>query len=130
MIDMDSVFLIIDGVEIEDLEKDGYRAYEKDLSAFLRMAEGNLVCEEQGSYWCIELNTATLPEGMLAQLDQVLRSSKKHVVAFLPPDGGTEIITSEFFLTSGLAPSLTSWGSEFPEWSNFSLKLEEVNPHD
>lgn len=122
-------FLIIDGVLIPDMESESLRIYRKDLDVYIRMVSGRLVCEKRGYYWVIEADFSDISNDLLKQLDSNLAAKKSHMITFLPSTGETGTITSEFYLTSSPSPALKSWMDELPEWSNFSYRFEEVQPH-
>lgn len=127
---MDKTFLVIDGVWIEDMESNTCKVYEKDMSVYLEMISGRMVSEERGRAWVIELSFSSLNADALASLNAALADRRKHTITFLPPDGGTELRVSEFYLTSRPAPALASWVDDLPEWTDFNFVFEEVKPHD
>lgn len=122
-------FLIINNILIPDMEKDSLIIYESPLDQNLRMISGRMVIEERGSIWVIQANFEDIDTDLLKQLTASLRSNRVHIIAFLPPDGGTELVTSQFVLTEQPNPALRSWQNDFPEWGGMSYTFEEERPH-
>lgn len=128
---MNKNFLIINNVLIPDLLENAISIYKKDLDQYIRMIGGNLVCEEVGYVWMIEVNRGEIDADNLRTLDAALyKNGKELTIAFLPPDGSTNMIVSQFFMTEGPKPSLKSWVNELPEWSGYTMTFEEVDAHD
>ncbi len=123
-------FLSIDGILVPDMEQNNLKIYRKDIDVYVRMISGRLVCEKRGYYWLIEADFSDIATELLNRLDSVLFSKESHMITFLPSTGGTGLITSEFYLTSGPSPSLKRWMDELPEWSGLSYIFEEVRPHE
>ena len=126
----ENLFLSIDGVEIEDLEEDDYKAYEEELGVSDRMISGRRVEELRATVWVVELSYAAIDAGTMARLNQVLKAKRQHELFFLPSTGGTELVTGTFHLTALPQPSLKSWTGDVPQWSGYTLHFEEINGHD
>ena len=50
-----AVFLIIDGIEIDGIEKGDYSAYEQELGVSERMIDGTRVEEIRATIWVVEV---------------------------------------------------------------------------
>lgn len=123
-------FLIIDGIQIEDLLEGDYSAYEQELGRSERMASGRLVEELQGTIWVLQLNIDAIDAVTMASLSTALKSTREHELFFLPSTGGTELKTGYFHLSAPAAPSLRCWRGGLPEWQGYALTFEEINCHD
>ena len=124
------LFLMIDGVQIEDLLEGDYSAYEQELGKTQRMASGRLVEERQGTIWVLQLNIDVLDAETMARLSTALKSTREHEIFFLPSTGGTELATGKFHLAAPATPSLRSWRGGLPEWQGYALTFEEIECHD
>lgn len=129
---MGGVFLIIDGITIEDLGQDDFKVYEKELAYTDRMLSGRLVEELQAKVWCIEVDFGMVSADVLEPLSEKLSdpNQRTHQIFFLPPNGGTDMISSRFHVMKTPTPSLSLWTGDFPIWNSYSLTFEEVNGHD
>lgn len=128
---MDTLFLSIDGVIVEDVEENGYTAYEEELGTFERMISGRMVKEIRSKVWIVEISYEDISTETMLSLQSVLKSRQEHQLTFLPSDGTTELITSLFHLTVLPAPTLRSWlPNTNPSWASFTLHFEEINGHD
>lgn len=123
-------FLVIDNILIPDIEQKNFKVYEKDLDVMIRMINGRLVIEERGSIWVVEATFEDIDPELLKELYAAMKATKIHTIAFLPPNGGTEMTASRFCLTQQPQPALKSWYGELPEWSDMSYVFEEEEPHD
>lgn len=128
---METLFLSIDGVPIEDVEENGYTAYEQELGTFERMISGRMVKEIRSKVWVVEVSYEDISTETMLSLQTAMRLRKEHQLTFLPSDGRTELITSLFHLTVLPSPTLRSWlPNTTPAWSSFTLHFEEINGHD
>ena len=127
---MNKNFLIIDNILVPDMEQGSLKIYRVSLDKTLRMISGRLTMEKRGYYWSIEANFSDIDTQLLEQIDAALLAKDTHTISFLPSDGGAEIMTQEFYLTSSPKPGLKSWMEELPKWSGFSYVFEEVWPHN
>ena len=127
---MDNLFLMIDGIQIEDLIEGDYSAYEQELGKAERMVSGRMVEEMQGTVWVVSLNIDAIDADTLATLSAALKSTRQHELFFLPSTGGTELATGIFRLAAPGAPTLRSWRGGVPEWQGYALTFEEINCHD
>lgn len=131
-----SVFLVIDNVEVDDAEAGAYTAYEEELGVSERMADGTLVEEVRGHVWVVEVDLGAMEQTKLQAVQNVLRSRRVHQLFFLPPTGQNNLSTGLFRLTELPKPSLESFlddDDDEPDvqiWNSFSLKFEEIRPHD
>lgn len=126
---MDKTFLVIDGILIPDMESGSLRIYQRDLGEYIRMINGRLVNEDRGYIWVIEADFEDIDTELLQQIDAAMAAKKNHTIAFLPPNGAKELISSEFYLTSTPTPALKSWMEELPNWSGLAYVFEEIEPH-
>lgn len=128
---MENLFLSIDGVEIEDVEEGGYTAYEQELGVTDRMISGRLVEELRATVWVVEVAYSEIDSETLKRLQDAMKSTRKHLLFFLPPDGSTSLQSGYFHLTAQPSPSLARWNiGNSPTWSGFTLHFEEVTGHD
>jgi len=126
----ENAFLIIDGIEIEDLERDDYTAYEQELGVSDRMISGRRVEELRATVWVVEISYASIDAETMAKLNAKFKVSRKHTLFFLPSTGGAELVTGTFHLTALPAPSLNRWpNGETPMWSGYTLRFEEIDGH-
>lgn len=123
-------FLVINNILIPDMEQDSLTIYEQPLDQTLRMISGRMVIEERGRIWVIKANFEDIDPDLFRRMTASLRSNWIHNIAFLPPDGGKEVIASRFVLTQQPAPALRSWQDEYPAWASLSYTFEEEEPHD
>lgn len=123
-------FLVINNILIPDMEKDSLTIYEQPLDQSLRMISGRMVIEERGRIWVIKANFEDIDTQLLQELTASLKSNWIHNIAFLPPDGGKNVISSRFVLTQQPTPALRSWQDEYPAWASLSYTFEEEEPHD
>lgn len=127
----ETVFLVIDDIEIEDLERDDYSAYEMELGVSDRMISGRRVEELRATVWVVEVNYASIDATTMARLNEKFKASREHQLFFLPSTGGTELVSGRFHLTALPTPSLNRWRSgEGPMWSGYTLRFEEIDGHD
>ena len=127
----ENAFLVIDGIEIEDLEQDDYTAYEEELGVSDRMFSGRHVEELRATVWVVELRYSSIDAETMARLNVAFKASRRHQLFFLPSTGGTELATGWFHLTALPQPSLNRWrGAEDPVWSDYTLRFEEIDGHD
>lgn len=125
-----TLFLSIDGVDIEDAGEGDYTAYEQELGVSDRMISGRRVEELRATIWVVEVGLANIDTDTMRILQNVLHSRREHELFFLPDTGNTELVTGKFHLTVLPSPTLTRWrNGEKPAWSGFTLHFEEVDGH-
>lgn len=122
-------FLVINDILIPDMEQDSLLIFETPLDQYIRMISGRLVAEERGKIWTIQASFEEIPQELFRQLTASLRGRWEHLIAFLPPDGGKDVISSRFYLTKQPNPKLHSWQNEYPEWGGLEYEFEEIEPH-
>ena len=127
---MDNLFLMIDGIQIEDLVEGDYSAYEQELGKSQRMISGRMVEELRGTVWVVTLNIDAIDAETLATLSAALKGTREHELFFLPSTGGTELETGHFHLAAPGAPTLKSWHGSLPMWQGYALTFEEIDCHD
>lgn len=134
--------LIIDGVEMPESQKGGYKADRVELSTDVVMISGRLTREVRGSVWQIEYSYGYLTDAervaVLTACEHGLREPIS--VGFLPPDSTGEELTYSTFLVTGLQRPTFYWSSVFGDeedvpvargiWAGFSVTLREVSPSD
>lgn len=104
--------------------------YEQPLDQYLRMISGRMVVEQRGSIWVIKADFADIDTELLRKLTTALQGRYVHNIAFLPPNGKTDLIVSRFCLTAQPNPALRSWIGDLPEWASLSYTFEEEEPHE
>lgn len=122
-------FLIINNILVPDMEQDSLEIYESPLDQYIRMISGRMVVEERGEIWIIRAGFSEIGRDLLQQLTASLKSNLEHTIAFLPPDGGTDTVVSQFYLTQQPNPKLHSWQNNYPEWGGLEYTFEEIRPH-
>lgn len=136
------VQLIIDGVEMPESQKGGYRVQKTELSTDVVMISGRLTREIRGSVWEIEYQYGYLDDlqrkTFLAVCEKGLREPV--TVGFLPPSATGEELTYSTFLVTALQRPTFYWsniiGSENDVpiasglWADFAVTLREVSPSD
>jgi len=128
---MANVFLAIDGIEVDRIEEGDYTAYEEELGVSDRMISGRRVEELRATIWIVEVSFSSIDSDVMAQIQTVLHSSRRHLLTFLPSTGGKELISSYFHLTIQPQPTLRSWlEGNTPSWDGFTLRFEEIDGHD
>lgn len=127
---MDNLFLSIDGIDIEDLEQGDYYAYEEELSVSARMIDGRRIEEVQGKVWVVGLRSNAISGEQMVELSRAIAANSQHELFFLPSNGGTELATGTFHLAERPQPALQRWTGEWPEWSGYELRFEEIECHD
>lgn len=116
---------------LPESRKGGYTAYEEPLSVDLVMLPGNMVRELRGTVWRVNYQYGYFTDEEKNNLLAACRKGRNEPIlcAFLPPNS-TEMISSEFFVTSFASPKFM-WSREGkPMWGDFSVELREVTPHD
>lgn len=115
--------------------KNGYTAYEEDLTVDLVMIPGNMIKEVRGSVWHVNYQYGYFNESDKNRVIAACVKGRKEpiICSFLPPNGN-ELISSEFFVTAFSSPKF-QWsrdddGETVPLWADFSVELREVEPHD
>ena len=136
------VQLIIDGVEMPESQKGGYKADKVELSVDIQMISGRLVREVRGNVWEISYSYGWFSDAdrqtVLAACEKGLREPIS--VGFLPPDSTGEELTYSTFLVTSLQRPTFYWsridGFDDDEpissgvWADFSVTLREVEPSD
>lgn len=125
-----TMFLVIDGVEIEDLEEGDYTAYEEELGVSERMISGRRIEEIRATIWHVEISSSAISAEKMAVLNAKFQASRRHQLFFLPSTGGTELISGWFHLTERPQPALERWWDDGPVWTDYTLHFEEIDGHD
>ena len=125
-----NLFLSIDGIEVAHIEEGDYTAYEQELGVSDRMISGRRVEELRATVWVVEVSYSAIDSDTMLQLSAALKASRRHQLFFLPSTGGTELVSGWFHLVEQPAPSLKSWTSGVPLWTDYTLRFEEVDGHD
>ena len=129
-----AVFLVIDGVAIDGIEKGDYSAYEKELGVADRMADGTRVEEIGAVIWVVEVNYGRIDRDTLAQLQTKLRTQREHQLFFLPDTGQNELTSGVFHLVERPQPTVAEFFDDDESgaqiWEGLSLTFEEVTGHD
>ena len=63
------------------------------------------------------------------KLLRVLRGGGVKTVSYLPDDGTTELVTSQFLVETLPNPTLQFYINQTPRWHNVAFTLIEVRPH-
>lgn len=136
------VQLIIDGVEMPESQKGGYKANKVELSVDIQMISGRLVREVRGNVWEISYQYGWFDD---AAMNRVLAVCEKGLrepvsVGFLPPGSAGEELTYSTFLVTELQRPTFYWSRITEEteegpvsagvWGDFSVSLREVSPSD
>lgn len=125
-----TMFLSIDGIEIEDLEEGDYTAYEEELGVSERMISGRRIEEIRATIWHVEISSSAISAEKMATLNAKFQASRRHQLFFLPSTGGTELISGWFHLTERPQPALERWWDDGPVWTDYTLHFEEIDGHD
>lgn len=129
-----AVFLIIDGIEIDGIEKGDYSAYEQELGVSERMIDGTRVEEIRATIWVVEVSWGRIDRDTLAQIQAKLRTQREHQLVFLPNTGQRTLVSSTFHLVERPKPALDEFfdddESEEQIWQGMDLVFEEVTGHD
>lgn len=134
--------LIIDGVELPESKRGGYRAEKTELSTDVVMITGRLTREIRGSVWEINYQYGYLTDAQrIAVLQACERGLREPItVGFLPPDATGEELTYSMFLVTSLKRPTFYWSTvvgneeDVPVasgiWADFAVTLREVSPSD
>lgn len=111
-------------------QKDGYAAWEEDLTEELVMISGRMVKELRGVVWRIRYQYGWFNDEERKKVIALCRAGKRTplTVTFLPPDGD-ELITGTFWVTAAAEPKFMWSRDGKPLWGDFSVELREVYPH-
>lgn len=127
----ENLFLNIDGVNVDGIEEGDYTAYEQELGTFERMISGRMIEELRAKVWVIEVSYGDIDMDTLSLLTAAMSNTRTHQITFLPPNGSTELVSSQFHLTTLPQPTLSRWlPGTTPMWSGYTLHFEEINGHD
>lgn len=128
---MANMFLMIDGYEIPDAQRGDYTAYETELGVSARMINGRRVEELRAKIWTVEVNLESIDADQITEINQAMAGKREHFLVFLPPTGGSELISSRFHLADIPSPKLDWWNDgESPVWQGYKMVFEEVEGHD
>lgn len=136
------VQLIIDGIEMPESQRGGYRAERTELSTDVVMISGRLTREIRGSVWEVSYQYGYFSDAertaILAACEKGLR--EPITCGFLPPNATSEELTFSEFLVTSLKRPTFYWSSITGEsegvpvnagvWADFSVTLREVSPSD
>ncbi len=121
--------LIINGVRMPEISRDGYSCWEEDLSVQVDMISGRRVVERRGKVWKLSASYDYLEDSVLRPALAVLRSSAPFIATVLP-DNGSETVTSKFLVESLTPPKLLAFDGETPVWHGLAFTLREERPHE
>ena len=121
--------LIINGVRMPEISRDGYSCWEEDLSVQVDMISGRRVVERRGKVWKLSASYDYLEDSVLRPALAVLRSSAPFIATVLP-DNDSETVTSKFLVESLTPPKLLAFDGETPVWHGLAFTLREERPHE
>lgn len=136
------VQLIIDGVEMPESQRGGYRADKVELSTDVVMITGRLTREVRGNVWQIEYQYGYLTDAERTAVLQVCEKGLREPITcgFLPPNATGEELTYSTFLVTNLKRPTFYWSTQVGVeedvpvaagvWADFSVTLREVSPSD
>lgn len=132
--------LIIDGVELPETLKGGYKAWKEPFSVDVKMVAGRIVRELQGSAWKVTYQYGYFNDDMKNKVIAACEKGRKQVITcgFLPPSSSGALTYSQFFVIDFQYPKFM-WSrlvdgedgaTPVPMWADFSVELQEVKPSD
>lgn len=127
----ENIFLIIDNIPVDGIEEGGYTAYEQELGVSERMISGRLVEEIRGKVWVVEVSYNDIDVDTMGRLQAAMGGMREHRLQFLPPAGGVGMASGQFAMTMLPQPTLSRWlPGTLPQWAGYTMRFEEVTPHD
>lgn len=121
--------LIINGVRCPTTTRDRYSATPVDYRQLLQMADMSWSEEVIGIGTRISYSYDKMGDGTYQELLKALRGGGVKTVSYLPDDGTTELVTSEFLVETMPRPTLQFYINQTPRWHNVAFTLIEVRPH-
>lgn len=130
--------LIVDGMELPESKKGGYKVAVEDLSIDFTMISGRLVRELRGSVYVVNYQYGFFNDDDKNRLLAILNRGKSQPISchFLLPDSN-ELTHADCIVTAIKLP-VFRWsrvvgddGEDVvkPVWADFSFELREVVPH-
>lgn len=126
---MKPVQLIVSGVTCPTATRDRYVSYPEELRELLPMADGTMVEEVVGIVQRISYSYDKMSDTTYKALLAAVQGGGEKTVSYLPNDGSTELVTSQFLVESITRPTLQFYRDGLPRWHNFGFTLREVRPH-
>ena len=121
--------LIINGVRCPTTTRDRYAATPVDYKELMQMADKSWAEEVVGTGTRIVYSYDKMDDGTYQELLRVLRGGGVKTVNYLPDDGSTELVTSQFLVETLPNPTLQFYLNQTPRWHNVAFSLIEVRPH-
>ena len=131
--------LILDGIEMPESQKGGYKAWPEPLSVDVQMVSGRTVREVKGSVWKASYQYGYFTDEMKEKVISACERGRRSGIycGLLTPNSNTLYYST--FLVMGFTYPKFMWsrlvdGAEgstpVPVWADFSVELQEVRPHD
>lgn len=121
--------LIINDVRCPTTTRDRYHATPVDYKELLQMADRSWSEEVVGTSTRIVYSYDKMEDGTYQELLRVLRGGGVKTVSYLPDDGTTGLVTSQFLVETLPNPTLQFYINQTPRWHNVAFTLIEVRPH-
>ena len=121
--------LIINGVRCPTTTRDRYAATPVDYKELMQIADKSWAEEVVGTSTRISYSYDKMEDGTYQELLKALRGGGEKTVSYLPDDGTTELVTSQFLVETLPNPSLQFYINQTPRWHNVAFSLIEVRPH-
>ena len=121
--------LIINGVRCPTTTRDRYSATPIDYKELLQMADKSWSEEVVGTLTHISYSYDKMDDGTYQEILKALRGGGVKTVSYLPDDGTTELVPSEFLVETMPRPTLQFYINQTPRWHNVAFTLIEVRPH-
>lgn len=130
-------------VVLPESQKGGYNVREENLSVDVTMISGRMVRELRGTVWVVDYQYGYFGDEDKDRVISACKKGKKEPIlcSFLSSEGNA-MVSSRFFVTDFTFPKFM-WSrnerveqegsfinSPVPLWSDFSVSLREVDPHD
>lgn len=120
--------ILNNSIYLPQTSRDRYRCYPIQLGEQVDMISGRRVLEVRGWVQMVEYEYDYMGNELMRQVNAVLRSGKSFPVAYLP-DGGDQLVVSNFLTESFPQPYFAFSKQGIPYWHNISFTLREVKPH-
>lgn len=121
--------LIINGVRCPTTTRDRYAATPVDYKELMQMADKSWAEEVVGTGTRIVYSYDKMDDGTYQDLLKALRGGGVKNVSYLPDDGTTELVPSQFLVETLPNPTLQFYLNQTPRWHNVAFSLIEVKPH-
>lgn len=122
--------LIINDVAAPTTTRDRYQSYEVEAKEILTMADYSATEEIAGYVQKIVYSYDKMDDATYQALRAALYSKGPKTVSYLPDNGTTELITSQFLVESITPATLQFYLNGVPRWHGLGFVLREVRPHD